>query len=136
VTHPDPIPSAAVPYFPDEQTTELERRLGPLKTVSIVEAFTYMALLAFWVSGNWVGTLMVGSMHGLIVCAYAGMVLLIYRPLGWSLPFALLTILTGPVGALLVYVRLRQEEPAIHAREQAKIRARQQRRADQSVDAP
>ena len=134
--HPDPIPSAAMPYFDDERTTELERRIGPLKTVSIVEAFTYVGLLGFWLSGNRIGTLMLGSMHGLVFCGFAGMVLLIFRPLGWSLGFALLTILTGPVGALCVFVRLRQEEPAIHAREQAKVRERQQRQAGRSVGAP
>jgi hypothetical protein len=136
VTHPDQIPSATMPYFEEERTTELERRIGPLKAVAIVETFTYVFLLAFWLSGNRVGTLMVGSMHGLIVCAFVGMVVLIFRPLGWSLPFAVLTILSGPIGAIVVLERLRREEPAIHAREQAKVRERQERRADRSVDAP
>ena len=67
---------------------------------------------------------MLGSMHGLVVCGFAGMVLLIFRPLGWSLRFALLTILTGPIGALVVFERVRREEPAIHAREQAALTAR------------
>ncbi len=106
--------------FADSPTTELERRLGPLKAVSVVEALTYVSLLFFWVSGNRTGTLLLGSMHGMVVCAFAGMLLLIFKPLGWSLPFTVLAILTGPIGALIVYARLRREEPAIHAREQAK----------------
>jgi len=125
-----------MPYFADERTTELERRIGPLKAVSIVEAFTYVFLLGFWLSGNRVGTLMLGSMHGLVVCGFAGMVLLIFRPLGWSLRFALLAILTGPIGAIIVFERLRREEPGIHAREQAKVRERQAREAGRSVGAP
>ncbi|HXP32771.1 MAG TPA: hypothetical protein VN820_02090 [Acidimicrobiales bacterium] len=125
-----------MPYFAEESTTELERRIGPLKAVSVVETFTYVALLGFWLSGNRVGTLMLGSMHGLVVCGFAGMVLLIFRPLGWSLRFALLTILTGPIGAMILFVRLRREEPEIHAREQAKVRERQERRAGRSVGAP
>ncbi|MHB8466865.1 MAG: DUF3817 domain-containing protein [Acidimicrobiales bacterium] len=106
--------------FADDTTTELERRLGPLKVVSIVESCTYVALLAFWIGGSRVGTLLLGSMHGMVVMAFAGMVLLIFRPLGWSLPFALFAILTGPIGALTVFERLRREEPAIRAREQSR----------------
>jgi len=105
--------------YADEPTSELERRLGPLKVVSLVETGTYLFLLAFWLSGNRVGTLLLGSMHGMVVMAFAGMVLLIFRQLGWSLAFALFAILTGPVGALAVFERVRREEPAIRAREQA-----------------
>ena len=106
---------------PEDGSTELERRLGPLKVVSIVEGCTYAGLLFFWLSGNRVGTLLLGSMHGMVVMAFAGMVLLIFRQLGWSLVFALLAIATGPIGALLVFLRLRREEPAIRARERARV---------------
>lgn len=109
--------------FADSPTTELERRLGPLKAVALVEGVTYLALLACWVSGNRVGTLLLGSVHGMVVCAFAGMLLLIFRPLGWSLAFTVFAIVTGPIGALVVFARLRREEPAIHAREQASLRA-------------
>lgn len=105
--------------FADDTTTELVRRLGPLKVVSLVETCTYLALLAFWIRGSRIGTLLLGSMHGMVVMAFAGMVLLIFRPLGWTLRFALFAILTGPIGALLVFERVRREEPAIRARERA-----------------
>lgn len=108
--------------FADSPTTELERRLTPLRVVSIVETCTYVFLLFFWLSGNRVGTLLLGSMHGIVVCAFAGMVLIIFRPLGWSLRFAIGAIVSGPIGALVVFERLRREGPAIHAREQAKHR--------------
>jgi len=107
--------------FADATTTELERRLGPLKVVSIVESFTYLFLLYFWLSGNRIGTLMLGSMHGIVVCLFAGMVWFIFRKLDWSLPFAIFTVVTGPIGALVLFVRLRREEPDIHAREQARL---------------
>ena len=107
--------------FADSTTTELERRLGPLKAVAAVESCTYLFLLYFWLSHNRAGTLLLGSMHGLVVCAFAGMVWLIFRPLGWSVPFALFTVATGPIGATVLFVRLRGEEPAIHAREQARL---------------
>jgi hypothetical protein len=106
--------------FADSPTTELERRLGPLRVVSIVETCTYLGLLYFWLSGSRVGTLLLGSMHGMVVCAFAGMLLLIFRPLGWSLRFTILAIVTGPIGALVVFERVRREAPAIHAREQAR----------------
>lgn len=109
--------------FADSPTTEVERRLGPLKVVAVVESVTYLALLMFWLSGNRVGTLLLGSMHGMVVCAFAGMLLLIFRSLGWSLGFAVFAILTGPIGALVVFERVRREEPAIHAREQASLRS-------------
>jgi hypothetical protein len=109
--------------FADDGSTELERRLGPLKVVSIVEGCTYAGLLYFWLSGNRVGTLLLGSMHGMVVMAFAGMVLLIFRSLGWSLVFALFAIATGPIGALMVFERVRREEPAIRARERARSAA-------------
>ncbi len=109
--------------FADDTTTELERRLGPLKVVSVIESCTYVALLFFWLSGNRVGTLLLGSMHGMVVMAFAGMILLIFRQLGWRLWFALFVIVTGPIGAIAALVRLRRDEPAIRAREQARAAA-------------
>jgi len=105
--------------FADDNSTELVRRLAPLKVVSLVESCTYLALLFFWIGGNRVGTLLLGSMHGMVVMAFAGMVLLIFRPLGWSLRFALFAIVTGPIGALMVFERVRREEPTIRERERA-----------------
>ncbi|HVM67850.1 MAG TPA: hypothetical protein VMU14_23445 [Acidimicrobiales bacterium] len=110
--------------YEGDTTTELERRLAPLKIVSLVEAAMWALAAMFWMLGSRAGQLLLWSMHGMVVCAFAGMVLLIYRPLGWSLRFAVLAILTGPIGALAVFARLRREEPAIHAREQAALKAR------------
>ena len=110
-----------MPDYAGDTTTELERRLAPLKVVSIVESFTYIFLLFFWLSGNRTGTLLLGSMHGMVVMAFAGMILLIFKQLQWSLVFSLFVIATGPIGAILVFLRLRREEPEIRAREQARI---------------
>jgi hypothetical protein len=114
-----------MPDFAGATTTELERRLGPLKVVAVVESLTYVCLLYFWLSGNRVGTLLLGSMHGMVVCGFAGMLLIIFRSLGWSLPFVIFVIVTGPIGAIAAVLRLRRDEPAIHAREQASLRAGQ-----------
>ena len=111
-----------MPDFADVTTTELGRRLGPLKVVAVVESLTYVFLLYFWLSGSWDGTLLLGSMHGMVVCAFAGMLLLIFRSLGWSWPFVIFAIATGPIGAAVVAIRLRREGAEIHAREQATLR--------------
>jgi hypothetical protein len=107
-----------------DTTTELERRLAPLKIVSLVEAAMWALAAVFWALGSRAAQLLLWSMHGMVVCAFAGMVLLIYRPLGWSGRFAAASVLTGPIGALVVFARIRSEEPGIHAREQAALRAR------------
>jgi hypothetical protein len=118
------VGSGAMVEYEGDTSTELERRLGPLKIVSLVEVAMWVAAAAFWLLGSRPAQLLLWSLHGMVVVAFAGMVLLIYRSLGWSLRFAALAILTGPVGAVMVFARLRREEPAIHQREQAALRAR------------
>ncbi|GAC1313838.1 MAG: hypothetical protein NVSMB12_06050 [Acidimicrobiales bacterium] len=110
--------------FADDTTTELERKLGPLKVVSLVEAAMWFAAAAFWLTGNRIAQLLLWSVHGTVAMCFAGMVLLIFRKLGWSPQFAAISILSGPMGALLVYQRLRREEPEIRARERQRVLAR------------
>ena len=110
--------------YEGDTTTELERRLAPLKIVSLVEAAMWALAAVFWMLGSRAAQLLLWSMHGMVVCAFAGMVLLIYRPIGWSLRFAIGVIVTGPIGAVVVFTRLQREEGDIHAREQAALKAR------------
>ena len=110
--------------YEGDTTTELERRLAPLKIVSLVEAAMWALAAVFWMLGSRAAQLLLWSMHGMVVCAFAGMVLLIYRPIGWSLRFAIGVIVSGPIGAVVVFTRLQREEAAIHAREQAALKAR------------
>jgi len=107
--------------FADDTSTELERKLGPLKVFSLVEAGMWFAAAAFWLTGNRIAQLLLWSVHGTVAMCFAGMVILIYRKLGWSAPYAALCVLTGPMGALLVYERLRREEPEIRARERSRL---------------
>ena len=111
----------AVVDFADDTSTELERKLGPLKVFSLVEAGMWFAAAAFWLTGNGIAQLLLWSVHGTVAMCFAGMVILIYRKLGWSGPYAALCVLTGPMGALLVYERLRREEPEIRARERGRL---------------
>jgi hypothetical protein len=106
--------------FADDTSTELERKITPLKVVSLVEAAMWALAALFWALGSRAAQLLLWSAHGMVVLAFAGMVLLIFRQVDWSLPFALFAVLTGPIGALAVFIRIRREEPAIRAREQTK----------------
>jgi len=112
-----------MPEFAGDVTSELERQIGPLKVVSLVEAGMWLLAAVFWLLGSRVAQLVLWSIHGTVVCAFAGMVLLIFRKLSWSKGFTALAILTGPLGAVAVFVRLRREEPDIRAREQARLAA-------------
>ncbi len=99
-----------MPDFAGDTTTELERKLGPLKVVCIVETVSYLTLLVVWLGlRSDIGTKMVGSVHGMIFTAFALMMLNIYRPMGWTWKFLAVSILTGPIGAVIVYERVRRE---------------------------
>ena len=112
----------AVPDFADDTTTEVERRITPLKVISLVEAGMWVLAAIFWVVGSRVAQLLLWSVHGTIAMAFAGMVLITYRAFGWSGRFAVLVVVTGPIGALVVFFRLRRDQSGIHAREQARLR--------------
>jgi len=105
-----------VPDFADDTSTELERKADALKWVSLVEGITYVGLLVFWLGGNRIGTVLFGSLHGMIFLAFSGMVLLIAREIEWSWTFAVVAIVTGPIGAFLVYERIRRDGVPEHAR--------------------
>ena len=51
--------------FADSNTTELERKIPPLRVVALTETVTYCVLFFFWVTGNRPGRLLMGSLdHG------------------------------------------------------------------------
>jgi integral membrane protein len=94
--------------FADDTSTELERKADALKWVSLIEGLSYIALATFWLAGNKIGTVLFGSLHGMIFLAFAGMVVLIRREMEWSWPFAVVGVVAGPLGPLLVYERIRR----------------------------
>ena len=99
-----------MPDFAGDATTELERKLGPLKVVCIIETISYLTLLFVWLGlRSGIGTAIVGSVHGMIFTAFALMMLSIFRPMGWSWQFLAVSIVTGPIGAVIVYERVRRE---------------------------
>lgn len=95
--------------FADSTTTELERKLVPLRWASLSETVTYCILFFFWVTGNRPGRLLMGSIHGMIFLAFAAMVLGVRAEMGWTWKWTAAVIILGPAGALMVYARLKRE---------------------------
>ena len=98
-----------MPDFADSTTTELERKLAPLRVVALTETLTYCILFFFWVTGNRPGRLLMGSVHGMVFLAFAAMVLGVRAEMRWTWKYAVAAVGLGPVGSLMVYARLRRE---------------------------
>jgi integral membrane protein len=98
-----------MPDFADSTTTELERKLVPLRVVALTETVTYCVLFFFWMAGNRPGRLLMGSVHGMVFLAFAAMVLGVRADMRWTWKYAAAAVILGPVGSLMVYSRLRRE---------------------------
>lgn len=98
-----------MPDFADSTTTELERKLVPLRVVALTETVTYVVLFFFWVTGNRPGRLLMGSVHGMVFLAFSAMVLGVRAEMRWKWKYAVAAVVLGPIGALMVYARLRRE---------------------------
>ncbi len=98
-----------MPDFADSTTTELERKLVPLRWAALAETVTYCILFFFWVTGNRTGRLLMGSTHGMIFLAFAAMVLGVRADMGWSWRYVITVLVLGPIGSVMVYARLRSE---------------------------
>ena len=87
----------------------MSNKVNRLRVTSILETISFIALLFMMVSGNEAGVSVVGAIHGLLFLVYAILVWFDHDDLGWSMPFAVISIITGPVGAILVLERLRRD---------------------------
>lgn len=85
--------------------------------LSITETVSFLALLAMMATGNEAGVSVVGMVHGLLFAAYALVVWMRRERLGWSTRFAVLAIVTGPIGAIIALERLRRD----HAAEEVRV---------------
>jgi hypothetical protein len=96
--------------FADDPGSEVERQAKALEVVALTEAVTYLLLAYFWlVSPNVAGKAIMGSIHGLVWLAFVGMTVIIRPALRLSWPYVALVVLTGPIGGVLVFERLRRE---------------------------
>ncbi len=94
--------------FADDTTTEIERKAKALRVVCVVETVSYAALFAVWVSGRPLATKILGAIHGQFFLLFAAMVLGMWRPMRWSWRFLAAALLTGPIGAVVVYEHFRR----------------------------
>lgn len=83
-----------------------------LRLVSLLETASFLGLLLMMVMGREAGVSVVGLAHGLLFLGYALLVVADRAELGWSWRFAVLVIVTGPLGAIVVLDRLRGEHRA------------------------
>lgn len=104
-----------MPDFADDPSSELARKAKALSVVALVETFTYLLLFYFWqIVPNQAGTAIVGSIHGMVWLAFCAMVIMITPAMRWSWWYTALVIVTGPIGALVVWHRLRAGVPDHH----------------------
>ena len=81
------------------------RRLG---WVSMAETISFLALLGAMVAHNERLISVIGAVHGLLFLAYAFFVWMDNEGLGWTRWFAIGSVITGPLGAIVVLERLRR----------------------------
>jgi hypothetical protein len=100
---------AAVPDFADDTSSELERKSKALAAIALLESVTYCVLFYFWiVAPNDVGKALVGFVHGLVWLAFVAMTVIIRPDIGWTWGYTALVVLTGPIGGVLVFIRIRR----------------------------
>jgi hypothetical protein len=97
--------------FAGDTTTELQRKAKALSVVALIETCSYLLLFYMWqIAKTDVGTAIVGSLHGMIWLAFC-MVVMIAPALRWTWLYCAVVIVTGPIGAVMVWYRLRHGVP-------------------------
>ena len=100
---------AAVPDFLEDPSSELERKSKALSVMALFESVTYCVLFYFWiVSPSVAGKALAGFVHGLVWLAFVAMTVIIRPDIGWTWGYTALVILTGPIGGVLVFIRIRR----------------------------
>lgn len=98
-----------MPDFADDPSSELERQARALTVMALVETLSYLTLFWFWiVQPNDVAKAIIGSIHGLIWLAFVAMTVIITPAIGWSWLYTAVVVVTGPIGGLMVFTRLRR----------------------------
>jgi hypothetical protein len=108
--------------YADDPRTELERKAEQLKWAACIETISYVLLFVFWaILHNLIGTKVMGFFHGWIFLAFATMVVFIARPMHWSWKFVLVALVTGPIGGIVVYERIRRDGVPLDHRRPAPV---------------
>jgi hypothetical protein len=107
VAQPETAPQ--LQYDDLDRHTRFVRKIGWLRWTAVVETGSYLALLWAWLGGHPVLTGVIGSAHGMIWTGFVAMLLEARKPMRWSWAWVAAAIVTGPIGAVLVYERLRRQ---------------------------
>jgi hypothetical protein len=100
---------ATVPDFLEDTSSELERKSKALSVMALLESVTYSVLFYFWiVAPSVAGKALAGFVHGLVWLAFVAMTVIIRPDIGWTWGYTALVILTGPIGGILVFIRIRR----------------------------
>jgi hypothetical protein len=98
-----------MPDFADDTSSELERKAKALSVMALIETVSYVTLFYFWiVSPNDAVKAVVGFFHGLIWMAFVAMTVIITPAIGWTWLYTAVVVVTGPIGGLMVFTRLRR----------------------------
>ena len=98
-----------MPDFADDSSSELERKATALKFMALFETVTYLLLFYFWIiSPNDGVKAIVGFFHGLVWMAFVAMTVIIRSDIGWTWGYTALVVVTGPIGGVLVFMRIRR----------------------------
>jgi Domain of unknown function (DUF3817) len=98
-----------VPDFADDTSSELERKSKALAVMALVETFSYLVLFYFWViMPNDDVRRVVGFVHGFVWLAFVAMTVIIRADIGWSWAYVVLVVVTGPIGGVLVFARIKR----------------------------
>jgi hypothetical protein len=98
-----------VPDFADDTSSELERKAKALRFVALFETITYLLLAYFWlIAPNDALKAVVGFFHGLVWMTFVAMTVIIRPDIGWTWGYTALVVVTGPIGGVLVWWRLRR----------------------------
>jgi hypothetical protein len=98
-----------VPDFADDPSSELERKSKALAVMALVETFSYLVLFYFWViMPNDNVRRVVGFVHGFVWMAFVAMTVIIRADIGWSWAYVVLVVVTGPIGGVLVFARIKR----------------------------
>jgi hypothetical protein len=98
-----------VPDFLEDTSSELERKSKALSVMALSESVTYCVLFYFWiVAPSVAGKALAGFVHGLVWLAFVAMTVIIRPDIGWTWGYTALVILTGPIGGILVFIRIRR----------------------------
>ena len=87
--------------------------VAKLRLVCLLETASFLGLLLMMLIGSEAGVSIVGLVHGLLFLWYALLVVTDRTKLTWSWTFAIVVVVTGPIGALIVIERLRREHQII-----------------------